>query len=135
MTAAYCAAKHGVVALSSALRSEARALGVKVSVVCPGTVDTGLFESIEYIRTDKELIQASIRRVLLPADRCARAILRGVASNRSIIPITLHARLTWWLYRLMPRTFLAITAFFFQGVRSRLRTAEPQASKRQKKQK
>lgn len=122
MTAAYCATKHAVVALSTGLRAEAADLGVKVSVVCPGTVDTGMFENIEYIRTDKDLILKNIRRVLLPADRCAKAILRGVEKNRAIIPITFHARATWWLFRLMPRTFLELTGRFFKGMRRRLRT-------------
>lgn len=122
MTAAYCASKHAVVALSSALRSEAAALGVRVSVICPGTVDTGLFDAIEYIRTDKQVVLDSIRRVLMPAERCAGAILRGVARNRAIIPIGFHARLAWWLYRALPIPFLGLTGRLFALVRRRLRT-------------
>jgi NAD(P)-dependent dehydrogenase (short-subunit alcohol dehydrogenase family) len=45
MVAAYCATKHAVVGLSASLRAEAAALGIKVSVVCPGFVETGIFRS------------------------------------------------------------------------------------------
>lgn len=38
--AAYSATKHAVVGLSGALRPEVAALGVRVSVLCPGMVDT-----------------------------------------------------------------------------------------------
>jgi len=122
MTAPYCATKHAVVALSTALRSEAAALGVKVSVVCPGTVDTGMFEAIEYFRVDKQAVMTGIRPALLPVEKCARAILAGVLRNKAIITITLHARLVWWLYRLAPRTFLWVTQQFYSRLRSRLRT-------------
>lgn len=122
MTAAYCASKHAVVALSTALRAEAAELGVRVSVICPGTVDTGLFEAIEYFRVDREAVQKTIKPFLMPVERCAEAILRGVRRNKSVIIITLHARLVWWLYRLAPRTFLAMTAKGFRIARGRLRT-------------
>jgi NAD(P)-dependent dehydrogenase (short-subunit alcohol dehydrogenase family) len=44
--AAYCAAKHGVVGLTRALASEARAYGVTVNAVCPGYVEgTAMLET------------------------------------------------------------------------------------------
>jgi NAD(P)-dependent dehydrogenase (short-subunit alcohol dehydrogenase family) len=42
---AYGASKHAVVGLAAALRSELAASGVGVSVVCPGLIDTRIFES------------------------------------------------------------------------------------------
>jgi short-subunit dehydrogenase len=45
--AAYVASKHAVVGLSEALEAELRILGapIGVTVVCPGWVRTGIFES------------------------------------------------------------------------------------------
>ena len=40
----YTATKHAVVGLSSALRLEARRYGVKVSVLCPGSIRTPMLE-------------------------------------------------------------------------------------------
>ena len=43
-TAAYCAAKHGVVGLARALAVELKPSGVTVNAVCPGFTDTPLFD-------------------------------------------------------------------------------------------
>jgi NAD(P)-dependent dehydrogenase (short-subunit alcohol dehydrogenase family) len=42
---AYCATKHAVVALTESLYAELAATGVGVSLLCPGAVATGIFES------------------------------------------------------------------------------------------
>jgi len=44
-TAAYCAAKHGVVGLARALAVELKPSGVTVNAICPGFTDTPLFEA------------------------------------------------------------------------------------------
>ncbi|MDA8018682.1 MAG: SDR family oxidoreductase [Thermoanaerobaculia bacterium] len=123
LTAAYCATKHAVVGLSTSLRAEARDLGVGVSVVCPGTVATEMYDAIEYIQVDKDAVMAAIRRGMVPASRCARQILRGVARNRAMIPVNAHTRLVWWLYRFSPRLFFVLSGLGFRRVRSVLRTS------------
>jgi NADP-dependent 3-hydroxy acid dehydrogenase YdfG len=122
LTAAYCATKHAIVGLSLSLRAEAADLGVKVSVICPGTVATEMFESIEYLQVDKAKILASIDRSMVSPERCARSILRGLERNRALIPVTWHARLAWTFYRLLPGTFLTLTTAAFRRMRQKLRT-------------
>lgn len=107
--ASYTATKHAVVGLSTSLRPEAAGLGVRVSVVCPGVVQTGIFDAITLLGVWREdgpaRMNAMLTRTpfkLMSATRAARAILRGVARNQAIIIFPFHARLLWWLYRLHP---------------------------------
>ena len=97
--------KHAVVGLSTGLRAEGAELGVKVSVVCPGFIDTPIFDSSEYVNTTKENAWAVIppRLKAMRAEDCARAALRGVARNRGIIPVQAPAYILWWLHRVSPK--------------------------------
>ncbi len=114
MTSAYSATKHAVVGLSGSMRGEAAQAGVRVSVICPGIVDTDMFDSIEYFGVDKQALLAPIGRAMMTPEICAKKILRGVEKNRAVILIGLHARLMWWLYRLAPRPFLRSIGWGFR---------------------
>lgn len=98
----YAAVKHAIVGLSTSLRIEGAALGVKVSVVCPGLVRTGIFEASEMPGVDRDAALAQLPRWMTSADRAAEIILRGVARNRAIITVGWDARLIWWAHRLHP---------------------------------
>lgn len=101
---AYGMTKHAVVGLSAGLRAEGAGKGVKVSVVCPGFIDTAIFDSSTYVNTDKERTWSLKPRWLpmMPAESCARVILRGVSKNKGIIPVQAPAHLFWWLCRIHP---------------------------------
>lgn len=102
---AYSTTKHAVVGLSTGLRAEGAELGVKVSVVCPGFIDTPIFDSTEYVNTSKTIVWSILPpgiKMMSAAD-CARVALRGVARNKGIIPVQAPACIMWWLNRLNPR--------------------------------
>lgn len=99
----YGVAKHGVVGLSTSLRAEAEDHGVKVSVICPGFIDTPLFNRMEYHSHDPDTVMAAIRRVKLPSPAdCAEAALVGVAANQGIVTVAPMAHLFWGIHRLNP---------------------------------
>jgi NAD(P)-dependent dehydrogenase (short-subunit alcohol dehydrogenase family) len=102
METAYVTTKYGVVGLSLSLRDEARQLGVKVSVVCPGFVRTEIYESATVLRVNRKDLIAHIPFRPMNASRAARVILRGVSRNQAVITMPSHARIFWWLYRLHP---------------------------------
>ncbi len=97
----YTTAKYGVVGMSHALRAEGARLGVKVTVVCPGFIDTPILVNSPIRGADAEKLRTLIPRAMAP-EKCARIILRGVAKNRSTIVITGLARALWWLARANP---------------------------------
>jgi NAD(P)-dependent dehydrogenase (short-subunit alcohol dehydrogenase family) len=102
---AYGMTKHGVLGFSVGLRAEGEGKGVKVSVACPGFIDTPIFDATTYVKTSKELTWSLLPPWLpmMSAEDCARAILKGVARNRGIIPVQSPAFIMWWLNRINPR--------------------------------
>ena len=98
----YATTKYAVVGLSTSLRAEAEGLGVRVSAVCPGFIQTGIFEASTFAKSTSQTFLNLIPFKLMDAQSAARKILRGVERNRSIIVFPSYARLFWWLARLNP---------------------------------
>jgi NADP-dependent 3-hydroxy acid dehydrogenase YdfG len=71
---AYCAGKAAVRVLGEALRGELAADGIGVSVVCPG-----------YVESPMTAVNRFPMPLLMPADRAARIIRRGLDRNRGRI--------------------------------------------------
>lgn len=113
---AYSAAKHAVVGLSLALRAEAASLGIRVSVLCPGFVQTAILEdggvyggklydlSPEQERWTQGMIQRS--KPVSP-DFVARKALDQVARNKPVIVLPARNRCLWSIHRLFPGIQLA----------------------------
>jgi short-subunit dehydrogenase len=102
METAYAMTKYGVVGLSLSLRDEAKQLGVKVSVVCPGFVRTGIYDSATMLRVNREDLIARIPFRLMDATRAARVIMKGLSRNQAVITMPFYVRIFLWLYRLHP---------------------------------
>ncbi len=114
----YGTSKHAVVGLSTSLRIEGAALGVKVSTVCPGVIKTPIFETAELINTDKDdFMGAAPDWIAIGPDQAARIILRGVARNQSIILPPFRTRLPWWLTRLHPDLMDPLWRMFIKTAR------------------
>ncbi|HSJ43518.1 MAG TPA: SDR family oxidoreductase [Euzebyales bacterium] len=111
-TAPYAMTKSGVVGLSLALRAAGADFGVRVSVVCPGFVDTPILDtkgpsdlpvptSAARLPTMREMLRRQRTR-LYPADRLAADVLRGIARNRAVIVSPRSVQALWWMWRLAP---------------------------------
>jgi NAD(P)-dependent dehydrogenase (short-subunit alcohol dehydrogenase family) len=90
----YVTTKYGLVGFSHALRSEARRFGIRVSVVCPGNVATPMIAA--------HISSLSKATPPIPPEAAARAILRGIRSNRDTIVFPAYARVMWLLERWVP---------------------------------
>jgi NAD(P)-dependent dehydrogenase (short-subunit alcohol dehydrogenase family) len=110
LTVAYSTTKHAVVGLSTTLRPEAALHGVRISVLCPGAVETPILDSVppddlppqpEHVLSAREFLERFGQRPM-PADRFATAALRGVERNRAVIVAPASTRALWRLHRISP---------------------------------
>lgn len=100
----YVTTKHAVVGLSAALRSEAAAYGVGVTVVCPAAVDTPILDKGEIGRIsgrDFYLKGQGVRHPVAPATLAAR-VLAAIAADEAIVIEPVQARLAYRLHRFAP---------------------------------
>jgi NAD(P)-dependent dehydrogenase (short-subunit alcohol dehydrogenase family) len=98
----YATAKHAVVGLSTSLRAEGAALGVKVSVFCPGVIQTPLIEKSMVVNSTMEEVLSISPLGIMDLKDAVRALLQGVARNQAIIVCPFDSRMSWKMYRLAP---------------------------------
>ncbi len=107
-TTLYSTTKHAVVGLSTSLRSEGEALGVKVSVTCPGWVETGIFEAATVVNVDKKKLFSQIPFKKITIEEAAKEILKGDQKKKEIIVFPFSARAMWRTWRIYPGFFTLI---------------------------
>lgn len=99
MQTLYNTTKYAVVGLSTSLRPEAAAHGVRVTAVCPGMVATGIF-GVPIIGAANPAARPPAGAV--PADAAAARILAGVARDRGLIVFPARDRALTALHRHAP---------------------------------
>lgn len=123
-TVPYVVSKFAVMGLSQGMWVEGADLGVKVSAVCPGFIKTPIFEVSEVVNTDRqEMLKslAPLEKFSISPEKCAKRILKGVAKNKVIIPITGLAWVLWWFSRIKPTMLLNLTRKDFKKIRTKAR--------------
>jgi len=115
---AYSATKHAVVGLSTALRIEAAAHGVDVSVVCPGLVDTAILRTSKHVKFDPDAILALSPEKPMPPREAARQIMSGVDKKRFFIVLSVTSHAFWRVYRLAPERSLALGELVMRRIRA-----------------
>ena len=99
---AYAASKYGAVGLGRVLRIEGADLGIRVTTVCPGRIDTPIYDTSPLIGFDKDAVLRWWPKGIT-AERCAATILDGIARNRGLVVVTGHARALYALSRVSDR--------------------------------
>jgi NAD(P)-dependent dehydrogenase (short-subunit alcohol dehydrogenase family) len=104
----YTATKHAVVAISKALRVEAKRHGVRVSALCPGFIRTPILTGGKYGRFNvvglsHETMLAMLEKFRpIEPEELARKAVRAVARNEGIIVIPGWYKAFWLLDRIAP---------------------------------
>ena len=99
----YCASKHAVVGLSLSMRYEGHDLGVKVSIICPGHVQTDIYKNMEVANVANDKVVASLPVKAMDTKEAADIILKGVVKNKDIIIFPSNVKWAWRINRLFPR--------------------------------
>lgn len=118
MTTAYATTKHAVVGLSTCLRAELADLGVDVTVICPGMVETPIWQVSPLRAIDRVTTLSALPFRNLDVDLAAATILKGVARRRAMVVFPAHARLIWWANRLVPGLALGVVRLIVRWVRA-----------------
>jgi len=104
----YVATKHAVVGLSLALRGEAKAHNVGVTVVCPGWTDTPILDSTGPDDLPKSALmeggarEAAEKMGIYSPQELAQDILRGIDKKKAMVVAPRRGRIAWRLARLSP---------------------------------
>jgi len=116
----YCTSKHAVVGLSTSLRIEAAEQGIRVSVLCPGAVETPIVGGGKFgkvLNGPPPEIQRQLweKGRPIPVEHFAQSALAAVGRNRAIIVIPWWWKFAWWIYRLSPTASLALGRRHFRS--------------------
>ena len=118
--AGYSATKHAVVGLSNALRVEAAFEGVRVSVMCPGTIRTPLLgnggkygKQLSNI-SEEESLKAWEKLMPMDINTYAKKALKAIARNQAIIIYPSWYRLIWLIIRFSPLIIMKVSASQFK---------------------
>lgn len=98
----YCTSKHGVVGLSLSLRYEGADLGVKVSTICPGRVQTDIYKNMSVVNVPNEKLVASLPEKAMSTAEAVNIILNGIQKDKAIIIFPTSVKWAWRINRLFP---------------------------------
>lgn len=115
----YVATKHAVVGLSLALRGEAKAHNVGVTVVCPGWTDTPILDSTgpADLPRPASAMDGGVREAaekmgkLYSPHALAEDIIRGIERNKAMVVVPRQARILWRAMRIAPTGVAAFIGF------------------------
>jgi NAD(P)-dependent dehydrogenase (short-subunit alcohol dehydrogenase family) len=104
---AYATTKFAVFGFSEALRDELMEHDIGVSTICPGLINTPITRNARLRGraaqpgARESVVELYERRRYGP-ERVAAAILRAIARNRAVVPVTPEAWALYWIKRLVP---------------------------------
>jgi short-subunit dehydrogenase len=98
----YVASKYAIVGLSRSLRHEAKDLGIKINLVCPGRLNTGIMKSSDILQVNRQKFMDQIPFNAMPLPVAVKKIIHGMIANKPIIIFPAYVRWLWWADRYLP---------------------------------
>lgn len=122
----YVTSKFGIVGLSESLRYEGLDLGVRVSVVCPGYIQTPMVENVHTFNVSSQDVLSQVPVKMVKVDEAACLVLQGVEKNQAIIKFPSYVGLLAFIYRFLPGVFLRQSLKSIRKFRTIRKASEPQ---------
>jgi NAD(P)-dependent dehydrogenase (short-subunit alcohol dehydrogenase family) len=106
----YCASKHALHGFFTSLRSELRATGTHIMLVCPGFVETSL--QTRALGGDGRVTTHPQSMVGKPvsAESVAGKIYKGAVKKKHLLVLTPVGKLTYWIHRFVPKLYERLMA-------------------------
>jgi NAD(P)-dependent dehydrogenase (short-subunit alcohol dehydrogenase family) len=109
LLAPYSTVKFGVVGLSDSLRVEAQSKGVTITALCPGFIDTGIYENSRTTGFDKSKAKANIPGGIVPLDKGVKTLLDGVVKKKRVVTLPWFAHFLILSYKLTPNIAIKVS--------------------------
>jgi len=112
--AAYASTKFAVAGLGESLRAELKRHNIGVTTICPGVINTrvvadGRMHLKPENRANTEGVVNFYKKYGWPPECVAKAVLKAVRKNRSVIPVGPEAWIQWFSKRLSQRAHDAMS--------------------------
>jgi len=103
-TPAYNSTKFAVAGMGEGLRAEVRKYNIGVSTICPGIVNTrivedGRMELKENAMVSQDKLVEFYKKFALSPDKVAKAVVKAVRKNKSVVPVGPDAWFLWFTKR------------------------------------
>ncbi|MFT4050587.1 MAG: SDR family oxidoreductase [Solirubrobacterales bacterium] len=109
LLAPYSTVKFGVVGMCDSLRVEAQSKGVSVTALCPGFIDTGIYENARSTGFDNKKAKDAIPGGIVPLDKGVRKLLDGVVKKKRVVTLPWFAHLLIFSYKFTPNTSIKVS--------------------------
>lgn len=125
-TIPYTASKHAIVGLSTALRAELAPGGIRVSVICPGTILTPMIEKgasqERWVGSySKEKLEDFFQGASgMEPDLFAKKALFKISQNKSVIVLPDSYKMLWWINRLSPTLAMGLSQQIYKAIFKRI---------------
>jgi NAD(P)-dependent dehydrogenase (short-subunit alcohol dehydrogenase family) len=115
MLPAYSATKAAVLMLSECMRAELAGMGIGVTAICPGVINTAITRTSRFVGVSdveqRERRREAVRLYNLRnygPEHVAKAIVKAVLTNAAVVPVAPEAKLGRFMSRLSPAVMRAV---------------------------
>ncbi|MBJ7353734.1 MAG: SDR family oxidoreductase [Thermoleophilaceae bacterium] len=109
LLAPYSTVKFGVVGMCDSLRVEAQSKGVYVTALCPGFIDTAIYDNARSTGFDNTKAKESIPGGIVPLEKGVKTLLDGVVKRKRVVTLPWFAHLLILSYKLTPNISIKVS--------------------------